>query len=149
MDEADAKEWFLTHHYLDRETFLKIARWKSPRPIKHYLSKYNDDQTLKELSDYCFNTKNELLRIELLQVIHGVSYPLASAILHFAFPDQYPIMDFRAIWSIGWEKPKHYDFDYWSAYCDRIRLIAKDTGLPIRTVDKALWQYSKDNQPAK
>jgi len=55
-------------------------------------------------------------------------------------------MDFRAIWSLGWQQPKYYTFDFWQNYCKKIKEISKKVGENIRTIDKALWKYSKQNQ---
>ena len=147
--EKEIKEWFRTNRYLDKERFKKTALWKSKRPQKHYEN--NDNQTIEEITQFSLAAKSEQAKIKVLlaPVLSGVSYPLASVILHFAFPDKYPILDFRALWSLGWEQPKYYTFDFWQKYCDRIRGISKETGESIRTVDKALWEYSKEHQPKK
>lgn len=71
---------------------------------------------------------------------------VASAILHFAFPNKYPILDTRVLWSLGWEQPKYYTFDFWQKYCNEIKGISEKVGENIRTIDKALWEYSKENQ---
>ncbi len=94
-------------------------------------------------SRYIVPTKSEQARIEPLTVLNGVSYPVASIILHFAFPDKYPIMDVRAISSLGWEKPNSYNFDFWKKYCEMIQNISRETGESLRTIDKALWKYDK------
>lgn len=140
--------------YLTKKEFLKIAEWKTPRPIKHYQK--NSDEYVKEITTIAFAPDtSEKLRIESLCILDGVRYPVASSILHFAYrPDYYPIIDFRAIWSLGIEvKNKgYYTFDIWDKYCDECRKLSlkvRDMGLsdtPIRIVDKALWQFSKDNQ---
>jgi hypothetical protein len=101
---------------------------------------------IKEITQFSFTAKNEEAKIRVLMVLNGVSWPIASALLHFAFPSKYPILDFRAIWSLGWEKPTVYSFDFWRSYCDKINTISQEVDLPIRTVDKALWEYSKQNQ---
>jgi hypothetical protein len=36
--------------------------------------------------------------------------------------------------------------EFWLAYLGFTRDLAARLGLPIRTVDKALWQYSKERQ---
>ncbi len=142
--EKELKEWFIKNRYLDKKNFIRLGRWKSRRPIKHYQS--NDDSMIKEITRLSLTTKNEEIQIKLLFLLKGVSWPVASVFLHFAFPDKYSIMDYRAIWSLGWENPKSYNFKFWQRYCNEIRKIANKLALDIRTVDKALWQYSKENQ---
>ncbi|KKS96763.1 hypothetical protein A3B05_00035 [Candidatus Giovannonibacteria bacterium RIFCSPLOWO2_01_FULL_43_160] len=146
-DEIAANEitkWFKTHRYLDKERFMRVALWKSKRPQRHYAS--NDNAIVKEITQFSLATKNEEVRLKVLFAINGVSYPIASVILHFAFPDKYPILDFRVIWSLGIKQPKSYNFAFWQKYCDNVRDISKEMGESIRTVDKALWEYSKEHQ---
>lgn len=142
--EEEIKQWFESNRFLDRDNFLKLCRWKSPRPRKSY--EQNRDDFVREITAFSLSTNNEEARIKSLLILNGVQYPVASTILHFAFPDRYPIMDFRAIWSLEWQQPKAYTFEFWQNYCKKIRSISKRYQLTIRTVDKALWQYSKEKQ---
>lgn len=98
--------------FLTRAELIKIGKWKSPRTIKHCSSQDNDDCTVKAISGFSFSTKSERARIESLFVFKGVNWPTASTILHFAFPNKYPILDFRVLESIGWEKPSQYNFSF-------------------------------------
>lgn len=142
--EKEMKEWLKKNRYMGREGFVKIGLWKSKRPKNWY--EKNDDLTVKEITTFSFATKCEKAKIKSLLVLNGVSYPLASVILHFAFPNRYPIMDFRVIWSLGWEQPKYYTFDFWEKYFIEMRRISGKLQEDIRTIDKALWEYSKENQ---
>ena len=76
--------------------------------------------------------------------LQGVDVPTASALLFFAFPDAYPIIDERALESLGQGPPCYYSLKFWTEYLNACRAIAKDIGVPIRTLDKALWQFSKE-----
>jgi hypothetical protein len=120
--------------------------WKSKRPRRHYESDENDGLTVKEITKFSFKTRSEKARIESLLALKGVSWPVASAILHFAFPEKYPIMDFRVIWSLGWKQPSSYDFSFWQRYCIKIHKLSRKYNLPIRIVEKSLWKYSKEHQ---
>lgn len=144
--ERELVEWFSVHRHLDRKNFLKLCMWKSPRPKKHYEDKLNSYSRIREITKLAITSKDEYLKITILQLLKGVSWPVASVILHFAEPDKYTIMDFRAIWSLGMQQPKIYDFDFWKSYTETVRSIAKKTKVTLRTLDKALWMYSKLNQ---
>lgn len=148
--ENEVKAWLENNRFLDRERFIKLGMWKSPRPKRHYEA--NDERKVKEITMSSFQTENEFQRLESLLGMNGglkgVSYPVASVILHFAFPDRYSILDFRALWSLGWEQPTDYSFAFWQKYCQEIKRISDGTGQSLRTVDKALWEYSKRNQKA-
>jgi len=142
--EKEMKALFKKQRYLMRGHLIEIGRWKSKRPTEHYKSQENDDLTVKEITWFSFNTKSEKARIKSLLVLKGVSWAVASVILHFAFPSKYAIWDFRVMESLGWEN--RYDFNSWQKYCNRIRGISKKYNLSVRTVEKALWKYSKENQ---
>ena len=82
----------------------------------------------------------------LLTCLTGVSWPTASVILHFFHPDPYPIMDFRALWSVSLKVPAQYTFEFWWEYVKFCRGIASRSRVDMRTLDRALWQYSKERQ---
>lgn len=145
--ERDLVDWFSQHRYLNRENLIKLGRWKSPRALNQYKNPVNSDERIKELTFFALTSQDEYIRIMCPQILKGVSWGVASVILHFAYPDDYSIIDFRAVWTLGWEQPKIYTFEYWMRYTDFIRNLAKETGISNRVIDKALWQYSKDNQP--
>lgn len=144
--ERQMKVLLKKQRYLTREDLIKIGCWKSKRPIRHYENQENDDLTVKEITGFSFRTKSEKAQIESLLMLKGISWPVASAILHFAFTTEYSIMDFRVIWSLGWEQPSSYNFNFWRKYCNKISEISKKHDLPVRTVEKALWKYSKEHQ---
>lgn len=144
--EDELRQWFSKNRYLDREYFLKLCNWKSKRPKKHYESEINSEQRIKYITGLSISSNDEYFKVESLQLLRGVSYPVASVILHFAHPDDYTILDFRAIWSLGWKQPKSYDFDFWLKYTEHVKNIAKKNRIDLRTLDKALWYYSKVNQ---
>jgi len=140
------QQWFVGHRYLNRENFLKLALWKSSRPKKHYENTINSDERIKKITSLAIDSDDEYFKIMVLQLLPGVSWPVASTILHFAEPDKYIIMDFRTIWSLGLDQPQQYTFEFWETYLKQTRSIANDYGVGLRTLDKALWQYSKENQ---
>lgn len=143
--EEKMKNLLKKQRYLTKDNLTEIAIWKAGPRIRRHCTK-NNDLFVREITKFSFSTKNEEARIKSLIVLDGVFYPVASTILHFAFPGRYPIMDFRAIWSLGWKQPKIYDFNFWQKYCNETRKISKKLKLSLRVIDKALWQYSKEKQ---
>jgi hypothetical protein len=75
-----------------------------------------------------------------------VQWPTASVILHFFHRDPYPIIDFRALWTVSMEVPGQYNFEFWWQYVVFCRDLATKSSLNMRMLDLALWQYSKENQ---
>lgn len=142
--EKELIGWFSAHRYLDRENFLKLGMWKSPRPKRFYEA--NSEESIIGITGSAIESSEEFYKVCSLQNLKGVSWPVASVILHFAHPDKYMIMDFRAIESLGMKKPSSYNFDFWMEFTNNVRGLSKQLGVSLRTLDKALWMYSKLNQ---
>lgn len=60
---------------------------------------------LRRLLRFLFQRSIERARIESLTILDGVSWPTVSAILHLFHKDPNPILDYRALWSVGVEVP--------------------------------------------
>lgn len=132
--------------YLDKEELMQVARWKAPRSSGHVEG--NENSYVKEITSWAFRATNERSRVEVLTVLDGVRWPSASVILHLFHKQPYPILDFRALWSVGLEVPKQYSFSFWWPYVLFCREVASRNHIDMRTFDQALWQYSKENQKA-
>jgi hypothetical protein len=76
--------------------------------------------------------------------LDGVGVPTASVLLYFAFPNDYPILDVRALESLGVRPRSQYPVSFWLQYLAACRELARRCGVSIRTLDKALWQHSKE-----
>lgn len=140
--EAVARGWYTRHG------LLEVARWKTRGRSVSRCEK-NTDALVRRATAAALSSTQERERIEFLVELAGVGYPTASVLLHFAFPDRYPILDVRALWSLGQSgEPRAYSFGYWWSYVEACRSIAAAAHVSIRTLDRALWAYSKANQPA-
>ena len=82
--------------------------------------------------------------MEALLELAGVGVPTASTLLFFAFPDDYPILDVRALESLGVRPRSQYRISFWLDYLGVCRELASRHSVGIRTLDKALWQHSKE-----
>ncbi len=149
--EDRLKRTFENQRYLTQDNLYDILNWKSPR-IRRY-ARENDPPRILRITQDSFATQDERIRIESLLGqrggLRGIGYPVASTILHFAFPNKYPIMDFRVIRSLCLEQPSPYTFNFWEAYCQKMSALSRKYGLCIRTVEKALWKFDKDRHPRK
>ena len=130
--------------YLAKEDLKAVAHWKSPRNAGHV--EKNSEDYVAEITQFALATKCERVRVESLTLLDGVSWPTASVILHFFHRDCYPILDVRALWSASGDEPSQYSFEFWWRYVEFCRKTAQTVGVDMRTLDKALWQYSKENQ---
>jgi hypothetical protein len=130
--------------YFTKQEFLAICRWKTPRSKSRV--QRNPQGFIQAVTQTALSTTDERLRIEVLTLLEGVGWPTASVILHFCHSEPYPILDFRALWSLGVDVPPVYKFDFWWEYTCHCRELAEAANVSMRTLDRALWQYSAENQ---
>jgi hypothetical protein len=130
--------------YLTKKQMQAVARWKPPRAAPKIEN--NSDSLIVEATRIALSSPHEEIRVRALTLIHGVGFPMASVVLHWFHPDRYPILDFRALWSLGVEELPTYTFPFWWAYTQACRRLADEAGVNMRVLDQALWQYSKENQ---
>ena len=130
--------------FLNKDEFLWVCEWKTARS-KSRCNK-NDEKYVQEITQIALNTNNERVRIEVLTLLNGVEWPTASVILHFFHTDKYPVLDYRALSSLGIAKgTQKYTFDFWREYVKCCRQLSEKSGYDMRIVDRALWAYSKMN----
>lgn len=143
--ENDVFPSYRQKRYLTKQEFLMVCAWKTPRSKPRCES--NDEEYVREISALVMQrTTSERLRIEAWTLLSGVKWPTASVFLHFGFPDNYPIIDFRALWSLRAEVPAKYNFEFWEKYTQACRRIARKAGVTMRILDQALWKYSELSQ---
>ena len=131
--------------HLKKSQLRSLAEWKAPRSAGNVED--NAPSFVHEVTRFALSTDNERARIEALTLLSGVQWPTASVVLHFFHTDKYPILDFRALWSLGIEQPSQYTFDFWKHYVSVCRHLSRRHSVSMRELDKALWQFSKENQP--
>jgi thermostable 8-oxoguanine DNA glycosylase len=137
--------------FISKDLGMKILKWKSHRPTKHYDK--NSKADFENITKNAFQQKDEKIKIHILTALTGVSYPAASAILMFYDPDQYPVIDIR-VWKqlykngLLTENPKGQNFTLyqWETYLNAIRQIAKELAITPRQVEKRLFDHGKKNQ---
>lgn len=130
--------------YLRPPDLLEVARWKYRGPKLRSLLEENSESDLRECSRASFAANGERLRIGALMTLRGIGAPVASTILHFAFPTLYPVLDKRALRTIG-AKPE-FRFERWLEYCEFCRDAAPEYGGSLRALDRALWQYDLERK---
>jgi hypothetical protein len=130
--------------HLTKEEFLTVCAWKTPRSKPRCES--NDEAFVQAISQLSRTTECEQLRIQAWTLLAGVKWPTASVFLHFTFPGQYPILDFRALWSLRTNVPPHYTFSFWWSYAEFCRELVRRAGVTMRVLDQALWKYSELHQ---
>lgn len=128
-------------HYT-RSEFLIVCRWKTPRSGPRVAS--NSAALVRTATRRAFVTEELAEQIGHLLALVGVGLPTASVLLHFAFPEALPILDVRALESLGFHGGASYTPSFWADYVTACRELAAANRVSLRTLDKALWQYSKE-----
>jgi hypothetical protein len=136
---ADARRrGFLTKPELER-----VVEWKSGGRQRRNAAR-NSSEGVEEITGVALAARDERLRVGALLCLEGVSWPTASVVLHFAHPDPYPIIEYRALEALGVNRAGPYTFAFWLAYVEACRGLAREYGLTMRELDRALWQWSKE-----
>ncbi len=130
--------------YLKRGEFIELCRWKTPRTQP--LVRQNSADAVEAITRAALESRHEHVKINALRGLRGVSWPTASVVLHFCDKRPYPVLDVRALWSLGYRKPPKYTLEFWLAYTKFTRELARRSGQSMRIVDRALWQYSSERQ---
>ena len=147
--EMEIRDWLAKQpepKYFDKEHFVKLGRWKTPRQEENYRS--NDEDLIKEATRLAHEVSNERLKLHILKMLTGVGVPVASTFLHFLHPDEFPIFDVHVRSSLKkagkWERSVGDASDNaWLEYVDIMRGLSRRLGLSLRELDKALWAYDK------
>ena len=153
-EEQRLKAWLAEQSgpkFLDWDHFVALARWKSERPKQRY--ERNPDAFVREVTELAFQASDDRLRMHILMALGGVGMPVASALLHFAFPDRYPILDFHVVSALAetglWpgDEARAFTPPGWLEFNQLMRGLAGSLGVHMRDLDKALWAF--DKWPAK
>lgn len=132
--------------YYTKPELLLVCEWKTPRSKSRVAG--NTPAFVEGITRAAFATEDESERMAALCALQGVHAPTASVLLHFAFPDLYPIIDWRALESLGQPGQGAYTIQYWLTYVEACRKLASQAGVTMRVLDKALWQYSRERARA-
>ncbi len=127
--------------HMTRNDLVAVAEWKWRGGRTRQLCGQNTEAEVEEITAVSFAASSERLRIGTLLALRGVQWPMASVILHFAFPGRYPILDVRAMNTVGGSTL--YTFERWLEYLELCRATAEIHGITMRTLDKALWAFDK------
>ena len=136
-----------TSGVLERPLFVKVCAWKSKRPRAH--AEKNTPKRIEEAWRLAWATNDEYLRLRVLTLLSGVQARTASALLHLGTIDleaqqAYPLLDDRALETLGVDQnARQYSYNTWAEYVKFCRQTARRCRVDLRTLDRALWQWSK------
>ena len=135
---------------ISQKLFVRIVRWKAARLLGRGLigkglseEGYGPyDEAIKRALAASENEKISCLKLK----GKGIDTAVASTILHFMYPDSFPIMDFRTLevlHRLGCINSKSKEPENYPKFAAVLRSIAEKTHHSLRVVDRALFAYHK------
>jgi thermostable 8-oxoguanine DNA glycosylase len=125
-----------------------IVRWKMEGVHLNRVMSYVDLNTDTEISSAlsaAITARTEADAIEILDKLHGVGVPVASAIMTTINPEKYTIIDIYALRSLGISDAPTDRVEYYVAYLEKCRELAQEFEVSLRTLDHALWQWGYEH----
>jgi hypothetical protein len=131
-----------TRGYYTRDEFIAICLWKTRRVGRRL--EQNTSEAVESATRTALSTGDERERMAALLALPGVSWGRASTLLHLARPDDFPILDRRAVHALGQPWPAGVSFRFWWHFVEAWRDLRIRSGLSGREFDRALWQWSSE-----
>jgi len=129
---------------LKEHTFRRILDWKSPR-VKGIV-RFNEFQVYEEGIRAAYDAE-ENKKLEALLRLYGVGAPVASTILHFMYPDSFPIIDIRTVETLyraGRIKHSSTAPSHYAAFrSEIISILSEISPFTLRELDRSLFAYHK------
>jgi len=120
-----------------------IVRWKSPR--RAALISKNTDAEIADALRLAGAATEPRSAFAVLMGLSGVGTPVASAILMAIDPLRYTLIDWRALEALGAPELDANLHCYIKLYLPECKRLAKEGAVSLRTLDHALWSWSKFN----
>ena len=132
-------------HY-SRENLEAIFEWKTGGRGRSRLANNSDDEIVDALH-LAATAYSDRAAVAVLVGLRGVQAPVASAILTAIDPERFTIIDFRALEALGVSNA-NVTIDFYLEYLAACRALAHQHHVKLRTIDRALWQWSKERGAA-
>lgn len=152
--EADEKEYqdivkivkkeILENKTISKATFVRILRWKSRRLMG--IVRLDKFEIYKRGIKKCMGA-SENNKLTILDELYGVGVPVASTILHFIYPNEFPIIDKRTIETLckfGYIESKTISQRRYILFRSIVLNIHRRyPQCSLRKIDRALFAYHK------
>jgi len=136
---------------IDKATFQKLYDWKAKRSKKYLEVEDNYElyeSAFKEILDLKDEEKIRFyLKTNERKKLPGILEPVASTILHFMYPDKFPIRDVRTVETLR-DKGLLTGKVSYNEYRKVIFEIRKNCGeeFSLREIDRALFTYNEKKE---
>jgi len=148
-EERAIREWLSNQSepkYLNKEYFVRLGRWKTKRQTSNYEA--NEEKTIIEVTRSACQASDALVKLNILKTLRGVGVAVAGTILHYLYPDRFPIFDYHARKTLKkaalWSRDENDDSaQAWLEYTAIMQELASRLDTNLRKLDKALFAYDK------
>lgn len=130
---------------ISEETFIRILDWKAPR-VKGIIRLDALDLYAEAVNDVLLAPDEK--KLDILLSLPGIGVPVASTILHFLYPERFPIMDVRTTEVLYFAakliKSKQRDLNHYAPF--RVAIMNIHQQCPrwsLREIDRSLVAYHK------
>lgn len=151
---AEFPDKFQSAGYIpDRKDLKCLTKWKWPGLWANYANE-NSQEELRHITSQAFNLPKEggdaaahsiRGQLRLLTELDGISAATGTVLLTFWRPDDYTVMDQRALSSLAdadfWEGRTKANIEEYPEYLQKCKLIAESAEMSLRNVDRALWYF--------
>lgn len=130
---------------ISKQLFIKIIKWKSPR-LAGIIKLHEFESRYKPVLEIVIKENNIKKKLNKLITLYGINIPSATTILHFIYPDVFPIIDCRTVCALNHFNRNNFiritEKHYWDFFA-AIHRIKSDTNTSLREIDRALFSYHK------
>lgn len=136
------------NRYFTADQFVRLVAWKTQGRSVPLVLENSPDELEAATRTALDPATREPRRAGVLVALRGVGYPVASCVLHFAHRDPYPVLDRRALQSLGYRTQRTvYSETFWQDYVAVCRTLARAHNVSMRTLDRALWRWPDERPP--
>ncbi|MGH7244744.1 MAG: hypothetical protein ACREJD_15125 [Phycisphaerales bacterium] len=133
--------------HLALNEFLAIATWKLASSGSTAFEQATEREVVEHSRAAFAAHQDDLTALHHLDQIRGIGFRAATAIMHITFPEHYPMLDQRAMRSLGLSQTQVDSLiaddanlrTYWPEYAQACRTLAKTLDVTLRQLDRALW----------
>jgi len=130
----------------ERQKLIKLCDWKTGNRVQRHYGQgpHNDQLWICRVMTLAQQVPDKR-KLKVLTLLDGVRTPTASTILYFLFPHTFPIFDKYAPKTLKaanlWQRKENdKSEEAWWDYVQIVRGLSICLDLPLRTVEKALFQ---------
>jgi hypothetical protein len=129
---------------LSESTFVRILNWKSPR-VKGIVKPNEFSNYARTIGAAYIADDTE--KLETLLRLHGIGAPVGSTLLHFIYPDLFPIIDVRTAETLHYagriESNSTTLLHYPPFRSEMLKIAKENPNFTLRQIDRALFAYHK------